>query len=132
MTVLVINCGSSSVKFALFDGDEELIAEGRRERLGADEQHHSETHEEAVAAIFETVSGHQIDAVGHRVVHGGPDINQPNQPAKAERRLAIEIDDVFRAVDRHENVQGAVPIEVGDRKIGSTRNIGCPSNSGWR
>ncbi len=79
MNVLVINCGSSSVKYALFDGDEELIAEGRRERLGADEDQHSETHGEAVAAIFEIVSEHQIDAIGHRVVHGGSEINHPQE-----------------------------------------------------
>ncbi len=75
MNVLVINCGSSSVKFALFDDNETLIAEGKRERLGASTGH-SETHKDAVAAIFETVSGHQIDAVGHRVVHGGASITQ--------------------------------------------------------
>lgn len=76
MNVLVINCGSSSVKFALFDDDENLIAEGKRERLGDNADHHAETHAEAVTAIFNTVSGFQIDAVGHRVVHGGADINQ--------------------------------------------------------
>lgn len=83
MNVLVINCGSSSVKFALFDGNEELIAEGKRERLGADAQQHSETHHEAVAAIFETVSNHRIDAVGHRVVHGGSDITQSQEVNQA-------------------------------------------------
>ena len=79
MNVLVINCGSSSVKFALFDGDEHLVVQGKRERLGADSGQHSETHGEAVAAIFEEVSEHQIDAVGHRVVHGGSEITTPQE-----------------------------------------------------
>ncbi len=79
MNVLVINCGSSSVKFALFDGDEQLVTQGKRERLGSDTAQHKETHKEAVAAIFETVAEYQIDAVGHRVVHGGADITQPQQ-----------------------------------------------------
>ena len=51
----------------------------------------SETHHEAVASIFEMVSEHKIDAVGHRVVHGGSDINQPQ-----------EIDDaVLAAIEKH-------------------------------
>lgn len=79
MNVLVINCGSSSVKFALFDSGEAIIAQGKRERLGADSAQHSETHAEAIAAIFEEVGEHQIDAVGHRVVHGGSDITQSQE-----------------------------------------------------
>ena len=91
MNVLVINCGSSSVKFALFDEDEQLVTQGKRERLGADSAQHSETHHEAVATIFEMVSEHKIDAVGHRVVHGGSHINQPQ-----------EIDDaVLAAIEKH-------------------------------
>ena len=74
MNVLVINFGSSSVKFALFD-DEELITQGKRERIG-DEAHPDETLEESIAAILEAVGDYQIDAVGHRVVHGGSDISQ--------------------------------------------------------
>jgi len=55
MTLLVINCGSSSVKFALFADDEALLLKGSRERL-----------------ILKEVSAHPVTAVGHRVVHGGP------------------------------------------------------------
>ncbi len=91
MNVLVINCGSSSVKFALIDGDENVIAQGKRERLGTEEGTHSETHQEAVAAIFDTVSEHRIDAVGHRVVHGGSDITQSQEVTQ----------DVLHAIEKY-------------------------------
>ena len=102
MNVLVLNCGSSSVKFQLietardgvgFRNDRKLVS-GLVDRLGAEatfrlkssakslapeEKLAAPNHEVAVRAIIErlglTVSGgasdRRIDAVGHRVVHGG-------------------------------------------------------------
>src|SRR5664279_60904 len=90
--VLVLNAGSSSLKFNLFDmGPEISIAEGMAERIGLPEailactiegDKHKEvlelpTHKEALEAILERLRAtvlHQtpIHAVGHRVVHGGP------------------------------------------------------------
>jgi acetate kinase len=51
--VLIVNAGSSSLKLSLLDGDE-LVAQ---------------TDEEELAAFVETLD--RVDAVGHRVVHGG-------------------------------------------------------------
>ena len=90
--VLVLNAGSSSLKFNLFDmGNETSIAEGMAERIGLIDANltftfegdkHKEnlalpTHREALHAIIErlrAVALHDtpIHAVGHRVVHGGP------------------------------------------------------------
>ena len=101
MNVLVLNCGSSSVKFQLiettrdgasFQNDRKIVS-GLVDRLGAGatfklkatgkpsvpEKLAAPTHEVAVRAIIErlglTVSGgpsdRRIDAIGHRVVHGG-------------------------------------------------------------
>lgn len=71
MNVLVINCGSSSVKYALFDGQENLVVSGKRERLGQKTDDRHETHQQAISTIFEELAEYKIDAVGHRVVHGG-------------------------------------------------------------
>ncbi len=76
MNVLVINCGSSSIKYALFASDERLILQGKRERLGESVDDRRETHHEAIATIFASLGEYRIDAVGHRVVHGGPDYQQ--------------------------------------------------------
>ncbi len=67
MRVLVINCGSSSVKYKVLDtvsGEERSGA--TVERIGEER-----THADALASIFEEVVNLGIEAVGHRVVHGG-------------------------------------------------------------
>lgn len=96
MIVLVINCGSSSVKYQIIQSDtEECLCSGLIERIGAVTSivhHHPtigdrvkksiqiETHDEAILEIlnfiksgtYEGFSGlEDIVAVGHRVVHGG-------------------------------------------------------------
>jgi acetate kinase len=92
--ILCINSGSSSIKFALFlvQETEALIAEGAVERIGlsggwlwlkngqgqrlVDLHADYPDHKAAVKAMFVTaVEGQRLpapDAVGHRVVHGGP------------------------------------------------------------
>ena len=92
MLVLVLNAGSSSLKFNLFDmGKEVSLAEGMAERIGLPEANlvctiegdrHKESlllpsHREALDAILERLHATvlketPIHAVGHRVVHGGP------------------------------------------------------------
>ncbi|HYS25541.1 MAG TPA: acetate kinase, partial [Vicinamibacterales bacterium] len=102
MNVLAINCGSSSIKFGLFeaattgarpDGASRL-AGGRIERLGTDKAElHFETDRgapldttaavrdqaEGVRQIAEWMSATRlaVQAVGHRVVHGGPRFRTP-------------------------------------------------------
>lgn len=95
MNVFVVNCGSSSLKYQLIDaGTEEVIAKGLCERIGIDGRltHKPAGKEEVVRnvempdhksavsyvleALTDPVSGviddlSAIDAVGHRIVHGG-------------------------------------------------------------
>lgn len=95
MNVLVINCGSSSLKFQVIDSETEKVsAKGLCERIGVDgrliyqpaggEKEVSDlsmpTHNEAVAFVIEALTNEktgvlksldEIDAVGHRIVHGG-------------------------------------------------------------
>ncbi len=95
MNVLVINCGSSSLKYQVIDSDSEVVlAKGLCERIGIDgrlvyqpkggEKEITEasmpTHTEAVRMVLDALvnpttgvlkSLEEIDAVGHRLVHGG-------------------------------------------------------------
>ena len=95
MNVLVINCGSSSLKFQLIDSESEnVLAKGLCERIGIDgsltyqpaggEKVKSEkampTHTEAIQFVIDALTDSEtgvvkslseIGAVGHRVVHGG-------------------------------------------------------------
>ncbi|MEQ8435967.1 MAG: acetate kinase [Ilumatobacter fluminis] len=64
MAVLVLNSGSSSVKYQLIDA-----ADGRRLARGLIEE--VVDHEHALADVIEELGDAPVDAVGHRVVHGG-------------------------------------------------------------
>lgn len=83
MLVLVINCGSSSVKYQVRDTaatgeDAQVIAKGLIENIGGAE---IPTHTEALhimaEALVEPLHGKTIDAIGHRVVHGGEIFSEP-------------------------------------------------------
>ena len=95
MKILVLNSGSSSLKYQLIDmTNEEVIAKGNFERIGqgnsflthkvGDDKHLIEcpvkNHEEAIKVVLEQFTNaeygvikdlNEIDAVGHRMVHGG-------------------------------------------------------------
>jgi acetate kinase len=65
--VLVINCGSSSLKFALIEPESgDVVRRGLLERLSGDG-----AHARALDDVLETLAGERFSAVGHRVVHGG-------------------------------------------------------------
>lgn len=79
MNILVINSGSSSVKYKLFNmQDEKELAKGAIERIGVSKD--VPNHESAVKLVLNSLVDKKrgvirdisdIDAVGHRVVHGG-------------------------------------------------------------
>ncbi len=69
MKILVINSGSSSIKYKLFQmPDNGLISKGLIENIG-EEGSPIHDHYTGLKAILSKISG--VDAVGHRVVHGG-------------------------------------------------------------
>ena len=97
MTLLTLNAGSSSIKFALFDRDAESIMHGEIEKLGTSPHLHAANASGTILVdrswpetpgfhiLFETlltfVEGHlgqaALAAVGHRIVHGGADHVRP-------------------------------------------------------
>ncbi|MGC1211645.1 MAG: acetate kinase [Micromonospora sp.] len=73
--VLVLNCGSSSVKYRLYDGDE-VRDKGTVERVGEPGGGPAD-HETAVRGIIDRLDLTGLAAVGHRVVHGGRKFSEP-------------------------------------------------------
>ena len=100
MKILVLNCGSSSIKYALYDMDDKrVITSGGIEKIGLPDSFLKlkyngqkiqidrpiEEHTAGVQFIFEVLttgeyavleSLDELDAVGHRMVHGGEKFNQ--------------------------------------------------------
>lgn len=113
MKILVLNSGSSSLKYQLMDMEtEEVMAKGNYERIGVGESFIThkvngekykivnpvENHEQAISFMLEQLthsdygviaSFDEIDAVGHRVVHGGE---------KFSESVVID-DDVIKAIE---------------------------------
>ena len=113
MKLLVINCGSSSLKYNLFDtADEARNVRGMIERIGTDQTVHKcrcqkgeitrplpkGGHVEAFASVIEMLTSpetacikdkKEISAVGHRVVHGGEKFSSPT----------LITDDVIREIE---------------------------------
>lgn len=101
MKILVLNCGSSSIKYALYNMDDKsVMTSGGAERVGLDGafvkvklangekkqiMHDIPEHTEGVKFIFSLLTDpeigvikdlSEIDAVGHRMVHGGEKFNK--------------------------------------------------------
>ncbi|GAB1642877.1 acetate/propionate family kinase [Krasilnikovia sp. MM14-A1259] len=72
--ILVLNTGSSSVKYRLFDGTE-TVAKGLVERIG-EPGGEARDHETALQRIMDQIDLTGLAAVGHRVVHGGSEFTR--------------------------------------------------------
>lgn len=102
MKILVINCGSSSLKFQVMDmGNESVIGKGLVERIGIDGsnlvlkvegrddykiEEPMKDHKDAIKHVFDALTDkdhgvleslEEINGIGHRVVHGGDKIADP-------------------------------------------------------
>lgn len=89
--ILVVNAGSSSIKFELFDMDLTAILEGKVTEIGGnariklgklDQTVFAPNHKAAFQAVLQalTAQGHPagtLQAAAHRIVHGGPDLHDP-------------------------------------------------------
>lgn len=119
MKVLVVNCGSSSLKYKLFDMENELvIAEGAVQRIGIDDpilEHEvngkpklkqsvdAPDHDTAMKLVIDVLTDpdlgvledvNEICAVGHRIVHGGERLTKPtlvNEDTMKALELCIDL-----------------------------------------
>jgi acetate kinase len=115
-----MNSGSSSLKFSLYEigPAESLVLAGSVERIGlrggrfsvrdasgeflAEEHPEVEDHDAAIKILLDWLKRnrpeHAIDAVGHRVVHGGPRFTEPHL---ITADLLRELDDLIRLAPEH-------------------------------
>ncbi len=123
MKILVINCGSSSLKYQLYDMENELVlAKGLVERIGIDGSiltHRVEgrdkyivqtpmhDHKVAIKLVLDTItdkeqgvlaSADEIAAVGHRIVHGG---EKYSTSILLDDQLIVELGEVSKLAPLH-------------------------------
>jgi len=128
MKILVLNCGSSSLKAQVFESSPEqlaamqdrVLAKAVVERIGtrdaivsvtADGRRARHTHpvanmEEALQSVMEAVVQHgPIEAVGHRVVHGGESFHEP---VEFNDEVIEKIEDLYDLAPLHNphNIRG--------------------------
>ena len=135
MKILVINSGSSSIKFQLIEmPSETVIASGMVERIGIDGSKikfkakgevieindNVENHEEGLKTVADLLldpdrgvlgGTGRIDAVGHRVVHGGSNFSQTT---KIDEVVKNKIKELFNLAPLH-NPHNFKGIEVAER-----------------
>lgn len=123
MNILVINSGSSSLKYQLYNmTDESVLAKGLVERIGMDSSilNHKPTGKQEVTEVSEILehntairkvlacltdkehgvigSTDEINAVGHRVVHGGNSSRLPLLWMQMRRRRSASFSTLRRCI----------------------------------
>ena len=135
MKILVLNCGSSSIKYKLFDmSDKSVMAQGGVEKIGLPDsflqvklpdgkkvkiEKDMPEHTVGIRLILETLidpqigcisSLKEIDAVGHRVVHGGEKFNSSVLITDEVKRKVVECS-VLAPLHNPANLKGIAAIE---------------------
>lgn len=131
MNILVLNSGSSSLKYQLLNTEnEDVLAEGVCERIGLNDSkmtykangekrkylHDMPSHKEAIDFVLNTLQGEhgviestdEINAIGHRVVHGGEKFNQS---VLVNEEILKDIRDLSELAPLH-NPANALGIEI--------------------
>ncbi|TCS84177.1 acetate/propionate family kinase [Tepidibacillus fermentans] len=144
MKIFVLNCGSSSLKYQLFDmKDESVIASGKVERIGMEDAilTHEPTGKEDVKLVTEILDHttaiekvfnylvdpkygvisdiNEIEAVGHRVVHGGEVFSDS---VKVDAQVKAAIKGTFDLAPLH-NPANLVGIEAVETVLPGVPNV---------
>ena len=143
MKILVINCGSSSLKYQLFNMEnEEVLVKGLVERIGIDgsrlEQENGndeyvieedmKDHTQALEHVFDALTDKEngvisdlseIDAVGHRFVHGGEKISE-SVVIDDEVKKAIKEYTKFAPLHNPANMMG---LEACEKLLPNVKNV---------
>jgi acetate kinase len=135
MKVLVINAGSSSIKYGLFDTEQNyrLLKKGVAERIGEKRsaikhfvnqqkeeiEIHLPDHRAAMHALFDHIDKGEIKGVGHRIVHGG---DQLWNPTLIDEQIIEQIKEAGRFVPLHV-APNLIGIEVSQEMLPSTPQV---------
>lgn len=129
--LLTLNAGSSSIKFALFGADgAKRIRAGLVERIGGQARLSMEgkvsplgavDHDGAIEAILARLEDTGITAIGHRVVHGGPDHRAPQRITPA---LSAELEALVPLAPLHQP-HNLAAIAAAGRRFPAAVQVAC-------
>jgi acetate kinase len=91
MNILVLNAGSSSLKFNLFEVTSETIQKDSEQVLAAGAVERMAGMADALQSVFLKIDRASVDAVGHRIVHGG---DRFHESVIIDEAVEKEIDDL--------------------------------------
>ena len=143
MKILSVNAGSSTLKFRLYEMPEEkLIMKGQYERIGLEGSCYNlkigneklsalvelKDHKDAVSLLLEHLLEHkvissldEIEAVGHRIVHGG---NKYSKSVKIDDRVLLEVESISPLAPLH-NPAALKGIRAFMEAIPNALNVAC-------
>lgn len=143
MKLLSVNAGSSTLKFRLYEMPEEkLIMKGQYERIGLEGSCYNlkignekfsalvelKDHKDAVSLLLEHLleykvisSLDEIEAVGHRIVHGG---NKYSKSVKIDDRVLLEVESISPLAPLH-NPAALKGIRAFMEAIPNASNVAC-------
>jgi acetate kinase len=105
MKILVLNAGSSSLKFDLWETSAEAIAVQSDRQLARGEIERVANIDDAFQAVFAQLGAARVEAVGHRVVHGG-DLFHSSVVVGAEVEKGIDALSVLAPLHNPHNLEG--------------------------
>ncbi len=122
--ILVLNAGSTSVKFSIFNKKLELIKNGKEERIGL--KGGAENHTKAIEKILKKLAEDKINkenlkAVGHRVVHGG---EKYSTSVVINRQVVKQLKKYIKLAPLH-NPHNIAGIKACQKLLPKTTQIAC-------
>lgn len=119
MRVLVVNAGSSSLKLSVLDDNDAVLGTGGADLAGGGAGDGGDAVGTAVGALLETTG--PVDAVGHRIVHGGPGASGP---ALVDAGLLVRLRRLVPLAPLHQPV-GLRAVETVGAALPGTPVVAC-------
>jgi acetate kinase len=115
-TILVINAGSSSLKYGLYKAHDLTPIENKNIAIGS-----KDGYEAAAEEIIKLVKTHNVIGVGHRVVHGGKDFSAPQ---KINGKVLAELEALTPLAPLHQP-HNLTPVKLIQKKYPDLPQVAC-------
>ena len=119
MKVLVLNSGSSSVKYELWETSPEAIAANSDTLIKRGNVERVDDIDQALHTVFDDMGALSVDAVGHRIVHGGA---KYTASVLVDAQVEKDIEDLGELAPLH-NPHNLAGVRAAQRRLPSARHV---------